>query len=308
MSLTSKDSVYGESTAYTFYKALFTPFLRQAALKTIPSIIYNFFLRQHHAAFLPGRIPVTKVDHYLDEKIPFVPSWIKIYIDFVQFWIRMLGFFLRRYGRRAFIPVRDFIKSIGELYAYAAEVYTKNLSTTKRPFYIARPRFFIIHLLDPHLYCIPSLHVMIVIHGYLQFSAIARYLGAEEKLKEQAIEMKQGALAITQAILFVKQHSVNCIPAAMYAMSCFSPELFTPQEADKFAEQLFSPAPKCDESLKKSHVHPAASPLTKINEADKAEIKKHIISLYNKFYSERDMSRPWYEPLIKFLREYEIGK
>jgi len=305
MSLTSKESVYGESTAYVFYKAFFTPFLRNTTIKTVISIFYNFFIRQHHAAFLPGKVSVTKVDHKLDEKIPFVPSWIKIYIDFVQFWIRMLGFYLHRYGRKAFIPVRDFIKSMGELYAFAAEVYTKNQSTTKRPFYIARPRFFVIHLLDPHLFCIPSLHVMVVIHGYLQFSAIARSLGVEKKLKEQAMEMEKGALAISQAILFVKQHSVNCIPAALYAMTCFSPELFTPQEAIRFTNLLFSDAPSCDQSLKKSNVHPASSPSIKINEADKTEIKSHILALYNDFLSGRDISRPWYEPLLKFLREYK---
>jgi hypothetical protein len=305
MILKKNDSVYGESTIYTFIKSFFTPFLRPAFLKTVPSIIYNFFLRQYHAAFFKDRIPVTKVDHILDEKIPFVPSWITIYIDFVQFWIRMLGFFLRRYGRKAYKPVKDFILSMGDLYAFAAEVYTKNLSTTKRPFYIARPRFLMIHALDPHLMCIPSLHVMIVIHGFTQFSEIAKMLGEEENLKEQAIEMKKGALAITQAILFVKQHSVNCIPAALYAMTCYSPELFTPEEAKKFVSLLFSPAPTCHESLRKNRVHPAASPSTKIREEDQVEIKNHILSLYNLFLSQRDTLRPWYEPLLKFLKEYK---
>ena len=303
MGLKLKDSVYGESTIYTFAKTLFTPSLRPSVIKTVAMIVYNFFLRQYHAAFFK-RIPVSSVDHPLDEKIPFVPSWVTIYIDFVQFWIRMLAFFLRRYGRRSFAPVKDFIVSMGELYAYAADVYTRNLSTTKRPFYIARPRFFAIHTLDPHLMCIPSLHVMVVIHGYMQFAAIARQLGEEENLKEQALEMKQGALAISQAILFVKQHSVNCIPAALYGMTCFSNGYFSPEEAEKFTNLLFSPPPECDEALRKIRVHPGASPLTKINDTDQAEIKNHILSLYRRYLSERDMSRPWYEPVLKFLREY----
>jgi|GEM_PF-205381 len=298
------DSVYTESTAYLFAKTFFTPSLRPSVLKCVPSIFINFFGRQFLASFLPGKIPVSKVDHILDKKIPFKPSWVAIYIDFIQFWIRMLTFFLRRYGRKAYAPVRDFIYSIGRIYECAAEVYTKNLSTTERPFYIARPRFFLIHMADPHLMCIPSLHVMIAVHSYTMFSVIAKKLGAEEKLKEQIEEMKHGALAICQAILFVKQHSVNCIPTALYAMTCFDPVNFPRDEAERFTNQLFSPPPRADESLRKIKVHPAASPITKINEEDKTEIRSHILSLYNQFLSERDESRPWYEPLLKFLKSF----
>jgi hypothetical protein len=302
--MTYKDSVYSENWLYAFFNSILIPALRPAFCKTVPSIFYNFFLRQYHAAFLPGRIPVTKVDHKLDEKIPFVPSWVTIYLDFVHFWIRMISFFLRRYKRKAYAPIRDFIYSMGRLYAFAAEVYQKNMSTTKRPFYIARPRFFLIHMLDPHLMCIPSLHVMIVIHTYLQFTEVAKKLGEQDKLKEQALELKHGALAISQAILFVKQHSVNCIPAALYAITCFSPDLFPPQEAQKFTGLLFSPAPKADEALRKNKVHPSAAPLTIIEESDQAQIKSHILKLYNQFLEEKKNAVSWAEPLLRFLREY----
>jgi len=300
-----KDSVYSESTVYAFIKAVFLPTLRPAFLKTVPRIFYNFFLRQYIAAFLPGRIPVTNVDHSLDKKIPFVPSWVTIYIDFVQFWIRMVSFFIRRYGRKAHVPIRDFIYSMGDLYAFAAEVYAKNMSTTKRPFYIARPRFFLIHMADPHLMCIPSLHVMIAIHTFKMFSVIAKQLGAEEQLKEQAEEYKQGALAISQAILFVKQHSVNCIPAALYGMTCFSPDNFTPSDAEDFTNLLFSPAPDKSKMPKGCKVHPAASPDTKIPADDQAQIKKRILSLYYRFMEEKKNAKAWYEPLVRFLRTYQ---
>jgi len=305
MIMDTKDSVYSENWLYAFFTAILKPTLRPSFCKAVPSILYNFFYRQFKAAFLPGRIPVTKVDHALDEKIPFVPSWVTIYLDFVHFWIRVVAFFLRRYKRKAFIPIRDFIYSIGDLYAFAAEVYKRNMSTTKRPFYIARPRFFVIHLMDPHLMCIPSLHVMVVIHTYLQFMDVAKKLGDYEKLKEQALELKQGALAISQAILFVKQHSVNCIPAALYAMTCFTPELFPPKEAEAFANLLFSPAPNADEALRKKRIHPSAAPLTKIEEEDKARIKSHIIKLYYQFLEDKKTAVSWEEPLIKFLREYK---
>ena len=297
------NSVYGETSVYAFFKSFFAPPLRPAFLKGVPSILYNFFYRQHLAAFLPGRIPVTKVDHPLDKKIPFVPSWVTIYIDFTHFWIRMLSFLLRRYRRRSYPYASDFIKSMGDLYSFAGQVYTRNLSTTKRPFYIARPRFFVIHLLDPHLMCVPSLHVMVVIHTWKMFSVIVNKLGEGEILKEQILEVKQGALAISQAILFVKQHSVNCIPAALYAMTSFDPVNFPPEEAEAFTNLLFSPAPKPNEALRDCRIHPSAAPSTKLPEADKVEIKTHILSLYRRFLAEGKTANNWYDPLLKFLKE-----
>ena len=156
--------------------------------------------------------------------------------------------------------------------------------------------------------CIPSLHVMIVIHTYLQFTDTAKKLGEYEKLKDHALELKQGALAISQAILFVKQHSVNCIPAALYAMTCFSPDLFPPKEAYAFTDLLFSPAPQACEALKKIRVHPSAAPITKIQEDDKARIKSHILKLYNQFLEDGKAAKSWEEPLLKFLREYEESR
>ncbi|MCL2187019.1 MAG: hypothetical protein FWB86_14400 [Treponema sp.] len=299
-----KDSVYSQNWLYALFNSILFPALRPAFCKSVPKILFNFFLRQYHAAFLPGRIPVTGVDHKLDEKVPFVPSWVTIYLDFVHFWIRLITFFLKRYKRKAYIPMSEFIYSMGDLYAYAAQVYKRNMSTTKRPFYIARPRFFVIHMLDPHLMCIPSLHVMVVIHTYLQFAKIAENLGSEDELKEQALEVKQGALAISQAILFVKQHSVNCIPAALYGMTCFSPDLFPREEAIKFTNLLFSPAPAADEEVKKNKVHPAAAPKTNICAEDQAQIKNHILTLYNRFLEEKKTSENWYDPLLNFLKTY----
>jgi len=297
------DSVYSESFVYAFFKSIFTPSLRPAFLKCVPSIFFNFFYFQFKSAFLPGRVPVTKVDHPLDKKVPFVPSWVTIYLDFVSFWVRVISFYLRRYRRRAYIPMRDFLKSMGNLYAFTAQVYTKNLSTTKRPFYIARPRFFLIHLMDPHLMCVPSLHIMVVINTYLVFEDTAKRLGGEEKLKEQIQEMKLGALAISQAILYVKQHSVNCIPAALYAMTCFNPKLFPPEEAEAFTARLFSPPPPACELTAKMREHPSAAPAGKILEEDKVEIRKHILTLYRRFLAEGKTAQSWEEPLVAFLRD-----
>jgi hypothetical protein len=309
----SASSVYDESPFYAFVKSISVSSLRPAVIRCVISIVYNFFLRQYRAALLPGRVPVSKVDHPLDLKIPFVPSWVTIYLDFVFFWIRMVGFLLHTYGRGAYDAAREFIVSMGRLYSFAAETYQKNLSTTDRPFYIARPRFFVIHLMDPHLMCVPSLHVMIVIWTYRKFAAILGSFNDAGRRAAQIEEMKQGALAITHAILFVKQHSVTCIAAALYAMTCFSGELFPPEEAESFVNLLFWETPPAPPSqigrLPANYkTRPWAAPRTKIPAADALIIKTHIISLFRRFLEEGKTARKWEEPLLNFMKPMSRSK
>lgn len=306
MSSPGRHSVYDESAAYAFFKSLCVPSLRAVTIRCLAAIFGNFFFRQYRAALLPGRVPVTRVDHPLDSKIPFVPGWVTIYLDFVSFWTRMISFLLHWYKRKAVCEVREFISSMGKLYIFAGEVYRNNFSTTDRPFYIARPRFFLIHLVDPHLMCIPSLHVMVVIRTWTKFAAILRSLGDAERFAPQIEEMKQGALAITQAILFVKQHSVNCIAAALYAMTCYDPALFPPEDAEAFAALLFEPPPCADGLAYAKHanarVRPSASPRTRLSPVDAGEIKTHIINLYRHFLDGQVNAQAWYDPLLDFLR------
>ena len=277
-----------QSSVLSMAKILIHPALRGTALKCIVSIVRNFFFLQYKAVLFPGRVPVTSVDHPLDAKVPFIPRWVDIYLDFVAFWIRILGFLLQRYGRRAVAPVREFLGAMDRLYQFSAEVYARNMSTTRRPYYIARPRFFLIHLTDPHLMCIPSLHVMVMILSYTRFRRILRVLGAGEALDGQIEEVEAGAALITEAILYVKQHSVNCVSAAMYAMSRFDPALFPGSEAERFVARLFA----------------ARGPLPGIPAADGDIIRDHIIALYRRFIDESPApGEPWEEPLLRFLRE-----
>ena len=277
-----------ESVPATFVRVLFSPYLRQTGLRCIASIINNFFIKQYKAAFFAGSVPVSSVDHPLDEKIPFYPGKVKIYLDFVAFWVRTIGFLLKNCKRRAYKCVKEFIRSMGELYAFAATVYGRNFSTTNRPFYIKNPRFLLIHMVDPHLMCVPSLHAMVVILTYTSFRKMIKELGEEDRFKEQLDELYQGAIAITEAILYVKQHSVNCVPAALYAMTCFNPELFPIEEGVSFTYNLFN-------SVKKP---------------EKEEVKnihEHIISHYNRFLSEKEAGEKdfdWKTPLLNFLKDY----
>ena len=294
---TTTGPIAKESVPAAFIRVLGKPYLRSTALRCIASIFRNFFFLQYKSALLPGLIPVSRADHPMDEKIPFLPGQVNTYLDFVAFWVRMLGFLLKNCGRQVLEPVKNFIKTMGSLYEHAAEVYRQNLSTTNRPFYIKRPRFLLIHLIDPHLMCIPSLHVMVVIRTYTFFKEILRILGEETRFTLQAEELRRGAINITEAVLYVKQHSVNCIPAALYAMTCFDPRLFPPDEAEQFTASLFSEAEA-----------PGAG--------DAGEIRKHIITLYKRFLSERETASPcigagentggdWKKPLLDFLKELQ---
>jgi hypothetical protein len=269
-----------ESLAYTVFRVLCHPALRTPALRTTKSIMYYFFFLQYKAAFFKGRIPVTPVDHPLDREIPFSPKWVAVYLDVVAFWVRMIGFLLSRYGRRGFAPAIDFIVSMGELYAFAAGVYVKNMSTTNRPRYYGRPRFVVIHALDPHLMCIPSLHVMVVIRTYTKFRDILRSLGDEARFSPQIAELRRGALDITEAILYVKQHSVNCVSAAMYAMTRFDPPLFPEAEGRDFAA---------------AHFTRPGSP------KERDAVCSYIIERYGQFVEAGKQNADWRTPLLDFL-------
>ncbi|GHV53586.1 hypothetical protein AGMMS49579_12620 [Spirochaetia bacterium] len=234
---------------------------------------------------------MSQVDHELDRKIPFSPAWMGIYGDFTAFWIRSIGFLREELEEGTVDAIRDFFDSMGALYRFAAEVYQKNLSTTRRPLYLRRPGFILIHIFDPHLMCIPSLHVMVVIRTYTKFAAILRSLGEEERYAPQIAELKKGALDITEAILYVKQHSVNCIAAAMYAMTCFDPVLFPLSEAEDFVSRLFA--------------EPVLGEPPLVDQQDGEIIKNHIVNLYRRFLSECPAGEAWDMPLINFLRSQQ---
>lgn len=101
--------------------------------------------------------------------------------------------------------------------------------------------------------------------------------------------MRRRALAISESVLYVKQHSVNCVAAGLYAMTRFDPTLFPEAEAIAFAERLFADAPLAGER-------------PPVAEGDRAAIRDYIIGLYRRFAVEgRDSGTAWEEPLLNFL-------
>jgi hypothetical protein len=125
---------------------------------------------------------------------------------------------------------------------------------------------------------------MVVIRAYTQLREILKNLGEENRFAPQIEEARKRALAITEAVLYIKQHSINCISAAMYAMSRFD-DLFPPEEAERFANDLFVDA-------------------VIISKEDGEAIRKHIINLYRQFLDEGQNSSSWEKPLLDFLASH----
>ena len=278
------------STLEAFFSIICSRHLRPTAFNSTISVIRNFFILQYRGAARPRHYRVSDVDHALDSKIPFKPVKVKAYADFLYFFIRACGL-LKKHSKnlepdrqkQAIIQINELIKSLGSSYEKAAEVYIKNFSTTKRPKYLLRFEFIVIHIFDPHLMCIPSLHVMVVILTYTRLQKILQDLGTESAFAPVIETFRQRAIEITEAVLYIKQHSINCISAAMYAMTCFD-DLFPPEIAKDFARDIFINAKD-------------------ILPQDAEAIRNHIIELYGQYYSQflSEGQSAWTKPLLDFL-------
>jgi hypothetical protein len=256
--------------------------IKRTCLSTVKSIVYNFFYLQYRGVIFRKKVKVSWVDHPLDDEIPFTPSWINVYMDFSPFWVRTQAFLAETFGKAADPYIESFIRSIGELYRQAAVVYKRNFSTTRRPFYLGKPGFVSIHMLDPHLMCIPSLHVMVVVLTYRKMRQILRDLHVEAEYNDELETVRRRALDITESILYIKQHSINCISAGLYAVTCFDERLFPASEAYAFIRELFV----------------KGGPVSGLS---CAAIKNHILDLYQNFLDARPEHGNWEQPLLDFL-------
>jgi hypothetical protein len=86
-------------------------------------------------------------------------------------------------------------------------------------------------------------------------------------------------------VLYVKQHSVNCIPAALYMMCRLVPELWTLTDAVEFIDRLFA-----DESL----LAPDAGGI----------IRAHIQLLFERLVLEGFYSDDWTDPVKRWIVNY----
>lgn len=272
-----------------FVRTLVSKKPRKAFFTYLVTVFRDFFFLQFSVKFGFKKIPVLSVDHQLDKTVPFTPEKVTIYLDFVAFWIRPLGYIGKRFGKEAQQKyTTQFLELVDTCYRDAAEVYRFRMTTTQRPKY-RKGHFLTIHLFDPHYLCVPSLHVIIVVLAYTFYRRAFAELGMDAAEMEMLNkEMFDGAISITETVLYIKQHSVNCIPAALYAMTRITPNEVTPTEVIRFIDHLFIDAPT-------------------VSPDNAAKIRTHITDLYEELFLEGCHDSSWITPLQRWLNAYSLA-
>ncbi|WP_428770561.1 hypothetical protein V1L52_01650 [Treponema sp. HNW] len=225
------------------------------------TVLFDFFGLQFSVKFGFKEIPVIHIDHPLDRLIPFDPSKVTAYLDFTHFWIRPMTLLFKRVGIKKALPYcTQFIYLIETVYREAAYIYRFRMTTTARPSYKKGrdgKALRMIRRLDPHLLCIPSLHVAVVVLTRTYYEQAFKELGfSEEECRVYGEELREGARKIIESILYIKQHSVNCIPAALYMMLSLLKGSFTISQGVEIINSLFTDVQDISEKDKKAlHAH-----------------------------------------------------
>jgi hypothetical protein len=250
----------------------------------------HFFLPQFQGLLFPRLRPVATLAHPLDRDIPFQPREIVTYLGYIAFWFKTLRWFYDRFGKAALPDILASMDEVLLLYREAGAIYRRCRSTTTTRAPLPRhPYFAVIYLLDPHLACIPSLHILLICHNDLGAARIlARHCpkpGEDERLLEA---VRAEAVRITEAVLLVKQHSLVDVAPSLFLLSVLFPEYRREQVAD-FVGRLFLDwqAP----------------------EASKARMRALLLASYDGFVAEweargRNGHR---EQILEFLGRYAPG-
>jgi hypothetical protein len=218
--------------------ALLRPPLGAAALRFAVETLRSFFGPQFENS-LTRRRKVVNVDHPLDGTIPFDASRVGKYGEFVKLFLESLYYLLKRSRPRELGLFIGYANAIRGLYLDAGSVYKTVHTTTTRPSKNYNMGFAIIHAFDPHLNCVPSLHVLVVTANWKFAGGVAAEMGKESEFAPWIESLRREALAITESVLFVKQHSVNCIGASLYYLRRRTPGL-SEAEIEAFVADLFA--------------------------------------------------------------------
>ena len=262
---------------------------RSEIIPTLTTIFTNFFVLQQKQKFQITDIPVVHVDHKLDGQIPFSPEKVKIYLDFIWFIMRVMSMLFSKLPKeKAFEELAEFERFISKLYKDAGSVYSTTLTTTNRPKYYKTLRFIIIHAFDPHLLCVPSLHVAIVAGTWAFVRKVLDKTEMTELEKKEILdEVYFGAVKITESVLYVKQHSINCVAGAVYMLTtAHDNNFFTKDDGNAFLEALFQDAPD-------------------IFPQDVIEIRTYMKKAYETLLSKNKKAPEWQKPILDWLGEYE---
>ena len=284
----SQKSTWDFSSVKPFFYMLLRPRTFISAWKFIFSILRNFFLIQQMQVFHITHRPVINVQNALDDKIPFEPDKVNTYLGFVAFFIKPLDMLQKRLGYVKAAPyLRQHVKHLAAAYKNASSIYRYSMTTTNRPDYNENVAFKTIHAADPHLLCVPSLHVAICIVIYSCYKAFFKEgILPEEEAQRRLNEIKLRAIAIIESVLFVKQHSVNCIPTAFYMVNAvFGEDFFSAEEAISFFDDIFA------NSLE-------------ITSQVKQEIYEYFTLLFERNFLENSFNDKWQDSIKRWLKDY----
>ncbi|MDA3900366.1 MAG: hypothetical protein PF637_07585 [Spirochaetes bacterium] len=284
-------SFHSTNALHTILMIISSPRICRAAIPTVGVIIRDFFYIQSSLRPKKKRQPYVRIDHPTDRSIPFAPEWVSVYIRFIHLWVFTLTWMYRAFGREASRLIADSLSELKALYLSASSVYRVIQSTTDRPPPVKGDlTFALIHKTDPHLNCLPSLHVMVVTWAAYALIPRINQLAVSRQDDESVIEMKlfleERARLITESVLYVKQHSTNCIPAALFVMRSLFPG-FEKSYGEDFIETLF------------------VNRLPRVS--DREAVCEHMKTLYRKFVNE-GKTRPFNEVLIEFLKQFPENK
>jgi hypothetical protein len=273
----------------TFYALLFLSKkrTRSTGITFLYTIWSHFFAPQLMTQYKLRKRPVAWVDHPLDKKIPFQPHHVSIYLSFTNLWIKSIAFVYHEFGKQALPDIIKFVDNLTSLYRESAKVYLQIQSTTNRPRYIGGFYFKMIHLFDPHLHCIPSLHVEIVGLNYTFISnLIDKYAENPAEYQREKDYLWRKAVLITNSILLIKQHSVSCIAAGLFTLTA-NEFPFDQKDAAQIINALFTGS---------GNTLPAGE-----------EIRSYIQKLYRYFLDEH-RNKASSKVLVDFLKAYPRHK
>lgn len=250
-------------------------------------VIWKFFLLQYFRKINIRKIDIINVDHELDSKVPFKEEYSSIYLDFVNYWIRPLSMLFKKFGHLKGIKLCAlFFKKISNSYNQAYIIYSKKLSTTKRPIPYTKAVKNIQNV-DPHFCCVPSLHIAIIALTISFYKTILyKENFTEDERKNFNKEIWEHGIKIAESVLYMKQHSVNCIATALYMMTKTEPTIMNSKIAKEMINDLFIESKD-------------------ITEKDKTEIRKYIQDLYLNLLCESSHSINWYDPILNWLQQYK---
>ncbi len=256
------------------------------------TILKDFFFLQHLQKFHITRRRVINVDTALDDKIPFVPQRIFAYLGFVGFFVRPMDMLKKRLGFKKAAPyICIYLKFLTQIYKNASSIYRYSMTTTTRPRYFKTHNFRTIHFFDPHLLCVPSIHVSISAGTLAWFRQFFK-MGLFEKEEAEAFlnEINAQAVSIVESVLFVKQHSVNCIPLALYMLTAtMSKSFFSAKDAITFIDSLFLTSKEIDS-------------------ATRNEIIEYFYYMYDRALLESKYSSNWQACIEHWLNDFAAAQ